>query len=85
MAKVSEAKPLPKGVREGKPENVIWILKWVGESSPTYVPPGTMARYRYANGTVPEGTLVDASEVFRGPREQPSTLLGPEQRQEVLF
>jgi hypothetical protein len=60
---------LAKGVREGKPENVIWILKWVGESPPTYVLPARIAECRYANGATPEGTLVDITERCRLLRE----------------
>ena len=55
---------LAKGVREGKPGNVIWILKWVGECPPTYVLPARIAEYRYANGKTPEGELVDLTEHF---------------------
>jgi hypothetical protein len=55
---------LTKGVREGKPGNVIWILKWVGECPPTYVLPARIAEYRYANGKTPEGELVDLTEHF---------------------
>jgi hypothetical protein len=50
---------LAKGVREGKPENVIWILKWVGESPPTYVLPARIVEWRYADGKTPQGELVD--------------------------
>jgi hypothetical protein len=61
-----------KGVREGKPENVIWILKWIGESPATYVMPSRIAELRYANGKTPEGELVDAQGHFKRRREQRS-------------
>jgi hypothetical protein len=58
---------LAKGVREGKPGNVIWILKWVGECPPTYVLPARIAEYRYANGKHPGRAPRGPYRAFRTP------------------
>jgi hypothetical protein len=60
------------GRLEDKPENVISVFKWIGESPATYVMPSRIAELRYANGKTPEGELVDAQESFRRRREQGS-------------
>lgn len=75
---------LAKGVREGKPGNVIWILKWVGESPPTYVLPARIAEYRYANGKTPEGVLVDLTEHFGRIREGAGRIPAGDEKQEAL-
>jgi hypothetical protein len=72
------------GRREGWPENVIWILKWVGELPPTHKTPCEIAAYRCANGTVPEGSFVDATERFTRRREQVNSSSTAE-AQEALF
>jgi hypothetical protein len=75
---------LAKGVREGKPGNVIWILKWVGECPPTYVLPARIAEYRYTNGKTPEGHLVDLTEHFGRPRDDAERVPVADEKQEVL-
>ena len=75
---------LAKGVRVGKPENVIWILKWVGESPPTYVLPARIAEYRYANGKTPEGHLLDLTEHFGHTRDDAERVPVAGEKQEAL-
>ena len=75
---------LAKGVRVGKPENVIWILKWVGKSPPTYVLPARIAEYRYANGASPEGHLVNLTEQFGRPRDDAERVAVADEKQEAL-
>jgi hypothetical protein len=75
---------LAKGVREGKPGNVIWILKWVGECPPTYVLPARIAEYRYANGKTPEGELVDLTEHFGRLKMDAERVAVGDEKQELL-
>lgn len=75
---------LAKGVREGKPGNVIWILKWVGECPPTYVLPARIAEYRYANGKTPEGELVDLTEHFGRLKVDAERVAVGDEKQEAL-
>jgi hypothetical protein len=77
---------VPKGLGrlEDKPENVISVFKWIGESPATYVMPSRIAELRYANGKTPEGELVDATERFRLLREQVNSSSTAE-AQEALF